>query len=113
MTDHFDIHGMVDAVNKGLPPNCELSMIPVLTISRGVNLLLILTMLGFLSGFSSFPPPTKIGTSKFQFDVDSKHLKHELGSKYRAQKPQMKVLELNPGHRGGRQAPVQCTTHAL
>ena len=52
-----------------LPPP---SSIPVLVVSCGLSLLLVLALLrGFFSGFSGFsgfPPSTKTNTSKFQFD---------------------------------------------
>ena len=51
---------------------CDLGLIPVLAASRGLSLLLVLTLLqGFLSRSYGFPPSTKeINTSKFQFDLD-------------------------------------------
>ena len=50
---------------------CDPGSIPVLDVSCGLSLLLVLALLrGFFSGFSGFPPSTKIDTSKFQFDLD-------------------------------------------
>ena len=49
---------------------CDPSSIPVLAVSCGLSLLMVLALLrGFLTGFSGFPPSTKINTSKFQFDL--------------------------------------------
>ena len=59
------------AVDKRSPQShlCDPSSIVVLVFSCGSSLLLVLALLrGFISGFSGFPPSTKINTSKFQFD---------------------------------------------
>ena len=56
---------------------CDSGSIPVVTVSCG--LLLVLSLLRwFFSRFSGFPPFTRTNTSKFQFDLDVKRLKHEL-----------------------------------
>jgi len=51
---------------------CGMGSNPRPNISSGLSLLLVLALLrGFLSGFSGFPPSTKINTSKFQFDLET------------------------------------------
>ena len=50
---------------------CHPGSIPVLAVSCGLSLLLVLTLhQGFFSGISGFPPSTKTNTSKFQFNLD-------------------------------------------
>ena len=59
---------------------CDPGSIPVLAVSCGLSLLLVLSLLrGFFFGFSGFPPSTKIDTSKFQFDLDVERLKTRPG----------------------------------
>ena len=52
--------------------HCDPGSIPVLAVSCGLSLLLVLPLLqGFFSGFFSFLPSTKTNTSKFQFNLDA------------------------------------------
>ena len=54
---------------------CDPGSIPVLAVSCGLSLLLVLALLrGFFSGFSGVRP-VKANTSKFQFDTDIERLK--------------------------------------
>ena len=63
---------MVGAVDKRSPPTSfDSDSIPVLAISCGLSLLLVVAFLrGFFAKFSCSPPSTKSDTSKFQFDLD-------------------------------------------
>ena len=60
----------VGTVDKHSPHLCVLGLIPVLTVSCGLSLLLVPAILqGLFSRFSGFPPSTKINSPKFQFDL--------------------------------------------
>ena len=51
---------------------CGPGLIPGPGVICGLSLLLVLALLrGFFSGFSGFPPSTKINTSKFLFDLET------------------------------------------
>ena len=63
----------VGAVMRALASHqCVPGSIPRPGVICGLSLLLVLTLLrGFFSGFSGFPPSTKINISKFQFNLET------------------------------------------
>ena len=57
---------------------CDSGSIPVLSVSCGLSLSFVLSLLrGFFSGSSDFPPSAKTNTSKFQFRSGRRTFKHE------------------------------------
>ena len=60
-------------VDKRSPQShlCDPGSIPVLSVSYGLSLLLVLSLFRrYFSGFSGFPPSTKPNTFQFPFDLD-------------------------------------------